>query len=275
MKIALFIANLFKRPVHLFVFIFIFFPLIAYAGFFSFMTSVFKDSEPGTIDQNSQNIALLQGNISPTSGPVGGGDIAIVNNSALLPENSGFSQNDREHTNDQISIYVVRSGDTLSGIAKMFNVTVNTIIWTNDIKGGKVKPGDELVILPISGVRHTVKSGDTLQSIARKYNGDIEEIGAYNEISSNTKLAVGDIVIIPDGEITVSHEPTPVKAGSKTSSKKTPDYSKSPSYSGYYLRPLVGGIKTQGIHGYNGVDIAGTFGTNILASASGEVIIAK
>ena len=34
---------------------------------------------------------------------------------------------------DQISIYVVREGDNLSQIASMFNVSVNTIIWSNDI----------------------------------------------------------------------------------------------------------------------------------------------
>ena len=43
---------------------------------------------------------------------------------------------------DQISIYVVREGDNLSQIASMFNVSVNTIIWSNDIdRGSKIVPG--------------------------------------------------------------------------------------------------------------------------------------
>ena len=66
---------------------------------------------------------------------------------------------------DQISIYVVRKGDSLSQIASMFNVSVNTIVWSNDIiKGSKITPGQTLVILPISGVRYEVKKGDTVKA---------------------------------------------------------------------------------------------------------------
>jgi LysM repeat protein len=253
----------------------ILFPVIVYAGVFSIWNSA-KNIITGLNTKNSQNINLLQGNISPSTGPVGGGDIAIVNNSALLGENSGLSQDgDSEHSSDQISLYVVRDGDSLSGIAKMFNVSVNTIIWTNDIKNNKVKPGTQLVILPISGVKHTVKSGDTLESIARIYKADINEVKSYNDIKSNSDLSIGDTIIIPDGEITTTHSLTPNKAGSKGTSKIIKTYSNGPVYDGYYIRPIIGGIKTQGIHGYNGVDLASSFGSDILASAEGDVIVAK
>ncbi len=249
-------------------------PFVAYASIFSFWSNTDKKTNLQANNQNSQNINILHSNLSPISGPVGGGDIAIVDDSALLPENSGLAQ-DKEHTNDQISVYVVRKGDTISGIAKMFNVSVNTIKWANDIKDGKVSPGEQLVILPISGVRHTVKKGDTIQSIARFYKADLEEIYNFNEIASTTKLSIGDVVIIPDGEVSIVQNLVPSKAGTQNVTTKTKDYSKAPSYDGYYIRPLIGGIKTQGIHGYNGVDIASSFGTNILASADGEVIVAR
>ena len=41
------------------------------------------------------------------------------------------------------------------------------------------------------------------------------------------------------------------------------------------MRPIVGGRKSQGIHGYNAVDLAAPTGTPIIASASGKVIIAR
>jgi murein DD-endopeptidase MepM/ murein hydrolase activator NlpD len=44
---------------------------------------------------------------------------------------------------------------------------------------------------------------------------------------------------------------------------------------GYYMAPLAHYIETQGIHGYNGVDLAAPVGTPIMASAAGEVIVAK
>ncbi|MDO8569309.1 MAG: peptidoglycan DD-metalloendopeptidase family protein [bacterium] len=223
---------------------------------------------PEVIDTgNSQTMNLLEGylNINPIG--IGGMEIAIVDSTAL--ESNG---SDGEVFVDlgksgggQISVYVVRHGDTLSEIAEMFGVSTNTILWANDIKKGLIKEGQELVILPISGVRHVVKSGDTLKSIATKYKADLNDILLYNGLAVDIKLKLGDIVIIPDGVISVT----------QTSLAKTSRSQSYPVYSGYYLRPIVSGIKSQGIHGYNGVDLAAPTGTSIMASADGQVIIAK
>jgi len=258
-----------------FLLFFISVPVVAFASIRSFVTGMFRgNTEESVFIHNSQNMALLQAAVAPQNQPVGGGDIAIVDNSSLLAENSGVSASSKEASYDQITTYVVREGDTLSTIAKMFNVTTNTIVWSNDIKGNKVSPGDRLVILPVSGVRHTVKRGDTLSTIAKSYKGDVEEIAQFNDLPVDAKLAVGDTVIIPDGEMLGSHSATS-KTVSPTSTKTLQKYLSAPKYDGYYIRPLIGGIKTQGVHGNNGVDIAAAFGTPILASASGEVIVAK
>lgn len=258
----------------IFVAVCILVPLVAFAGIRSFVTSMFKSAEAEQeYTQNSQNMALLQAATAPSNAPSGGGDIAIVDDSSLLAENSGVAVGVKDHSSDQISIYIVRKGDTLSTIAKMFNVTTNTIVWSNDITGNKVSPGDKLVILPISGVRHTVKKGDTLQSIAKKYKGDLEEIAQFNDLTTSSKLAVGDMVIIPDGEMFSGHATT--KTTTSSSVKKVQQYLSAPSYSGYYMRPILGGVKSQGVHGHNGVDLVSNFGASILAAADGEVIVSK
>lgn len=215
---------------------------------------------------NSQNIALLQATLSPMQEASSTqNDISIIEDSFISPDNQKVRDDSRTIDEDQISVYVVRSGDTLPVIAKMFGVSVNTIRWGNDLKSDKLTPGDTLVILPISGVQHTVKSGETLQAIVKQHKGDLDEVLQYNNLTLGAKLSIGDVIIIPDGEATVV----------VTSKKPTTGSKSTPTYSGYYMRPIVGGIKTQGVHGRNGVDLASVFGANILASAGGEVIIAR
>lgn len=225
---------------------------------------------------NSQNIPLLESYLSYNSiAPKGGGDTAIVNNDSLMADSGPLGTiadiEDAESNNGQISIYVVREGDSISQIAKMFNVSVNTIIWSNDIsRGDTIKPGQTLIILPISGVKYEIKKGDTLKSIAKKFSSDTEEIMQYNDIYQDSQLAVGTTIIIPNGEIAPAQP-------QKTSSKGTGTLRgvNGPSYAGYYIKPLNGGYKSQGLHGYNGVDLADTCGTPVFASANGDVIRSK
>lgn len=219
---------------------------------------------------NSQTMSLLEGylNINPTG--TGGAEIAIVDHVALEsngPSNEIFIDLGKSGTGE-ISVYTVRKGDTLGEIAKMFGVSTNTILWANNIKASAIKEGQELVILPISGVRHVVKSGDTLKSLATKYKADLEDILLYNDLASNAKIKAGDVIIIPNGVISAAQVSRAKTSGIQVSQNY-------PVYAGYYLRPMVGGRKSQGLHGNNGVDIAAPKGTAILASAEGKVIISR
>ncbi|MDP3646243.1 MAG: M23 family metallopeptidase [bacterium] len=209
-------------------------------------------------------------NLDPAAGR-GGGDITIVDDSALMPDEgpSGTIADIERPKNATISKYVVREGDTLSGIAKMYGVSPNTILWANDIpRASALKVGQILTILPITGVKYTIKKGDTLAGIAKRYGADADEIASFNGIE-DAVLAAGVEILIPDGEV-----PTPTPAAkSRTLSYTTPVGTL--SQIGYYLRPIAGGIRSQGIHGYNGVDFAAPTGTPIFASAEGETIVAK
>ena len=260
----------------MFVFVLLFIaPASVNAGFFDILSQIFKGSIEVSAEEapsNVQTMSLLQAAINQDPNPAkGGGDITIVGDSALLSEGgpSGTIANveDGQGT-DNISVYVVRSGDSLSGIAEIFGVSVNTIIWANDIKGGKINPGQSLIILPISGVQHRVVRGDTLASLAKKYNADLSEIAQFNGLSLDSAIAIGDTVIIPDGVVSA-----PVSKS--TGVRKSVRGASGPSYEGYYLRPVLGGRKSQGLHGYNGVDLAAPNGSPLLAAAGGKVIISK
>ena len=214
---------------------------------------------------NSQTMNLLEGYLNINPAGIGGPIIAVVDNTAFSAEDDPgtFADLGRFGTGE-ISVYTVRQGDTLGGIAEMFGVSVNTIVWANDMKSRTLKVGQELVILPITGVKHMVKSGDTIASVAKKYKADLDDVLSYNGLETNSKIAVGDVIIIPDGVVSTS-------AGSVAPSSS----SKITVSDGYFVRPLRGGIKSQGIHGYNGIDIAAPTGTPIYASAAGTVIISK
>lgn len=96
--------------------------------------------------------------------------------------------------------YIVQAGDTLSGIAQKFDITVNTILWSNNLTwNSTIKPGVKLVILPSSGLSYTIQKGDNLAAVAKKYQADVDKILAYNNLDSVSAIKAGNTIFIPDG----------------------------------------------------------------------------
>ncbi|MBI3306041.1 peptidoglycan DD-metalloendopeptidase family protein [Candidatus Nomurabacteria bacterium] len=244
-----------------------------------------KLSSPGS--ENSQTMALLQANVSSASVFEGknakkeeketeGGseNLNIVSDNALLPVvgpvgflSGGIGSGDIAF--DDISVYVVRSGDTISQVADMFGVSVDTVLSANDMKKGeKLKIGSVLLILPFSGIEHTVVKGQTLQGIANAYKVDINEILLANDVELDSKLVIGEKLMIPGAGMLAETKPR--------SSSSSIGRSSMPSILGYFANPLPSGRKSRGLTGsHRGVDIAAPTGTPIYASAAGQVLTAK
>lgn len=185
-----------------------------------------------------------------------------------------------------ISVYKVKDGDSISGIASHFGVSVNTILWANDLTiHSTIKPGMTLIILPVSGIQHTVQKGETLSSIAAKFHASSAEIATFNGLDANATVVAGSTLVIPGGAETAASapakttkKPTAAKIVTKTTAKvstKTGSDLGSASSSGYYRNPVAGALLTQGIHGTNAVDLGAPSGTPIHAAAAGTVIISK
>lgn len=262
-------------------------PLYAHAGFFSDIFDFFSGSESAEASLISSPLiqelesaeppesALSQKNEPPAGGKQETPGLVFSQESALLaPSNPLGRIEDINGGSDLIFLYAVREGDTLSSIAKSFGVSVNTILWANELRNSRsIKAGDKLVILPVSGVQHEVKKGETIASIAKKYKGDQEDILAFNGLFSGEPLEVGSEIIIPDGEIQIQI----------TTPSRTPSYlSRLPEIFGYYMRPVLGGRNSratkrnpQGLHGNNGMDLALACGSPIVASAPGTVIVSR
>lgn len=223
---------------------------------------------------------LLQAAVNPDPVPLSneGGALAIVDGTALMPEagpeGTMVNVNADAVAQGHISVYTVHAGDTLSQIAEMFGVSINTIIWANDISHGIIHPGDQLIILPITGIQHTVAKGETLSSIAKKYKADAGDIAQYNGLDSSAPLAVGTTIIIPNGESSVPVYSTP--SGASQGVPAEPYLGGSgPDLGNYFIWPVDGGVVTQRLHGWNAVDIGVPKGTGIYAAASGTVIVAR
>lgn len=283
----LFPKSLIKRLIFLFLLVVLStnimgFPAIVGVSFSSRLLDMFGkqvNAQEGTLaltsTENSQTMALLIAPSALSQGhKIGVESIATIGGVALLaearPAGSLVGVDGVSSSVDQISIYIVHGGDTLGSIAKMFDVSKNTILWANDIKGGRVSVGDRLVILPISGIRRVVQKGDTISSIAKKYKASKEEIAQFNDVPVDSVLDIGDVVIVPDGVLdNGSNKEKNYKKNGVT------DTLQGKNLDNYFTRPILGGRKTQGIHGHNGVDLASAFGTPVMAAASGTVIVSK
>ncbi len=157
---------------------------------------------------------------------------------------------------DGLLTYKVQKGDSLAKIAANFGISVNTIFWANTNIGNSIRPGQELVILPVSGVAHRIDEGDTVDSIADLYSVPREKILQYNKRLATRQLSVGSVVVIPGAK--------PKKTIATQAVEKLP------SYPGYFILPTTG-LNWGQLHHYNAVDVANACGTMIYASAEGLV----
>ena len=236
--------------------------------------------------------AALNTDPNPTKGDSG---LSLSEGSALManvgPDGTISSKNittssSGSANSGKISVYTVEDGDSISSIASHFGVSVNTILWANDLTvKSTIRPGMSLVILPVTGAKHTVKKGETLSTIAAAYHASEAEIATFNGLDADATVVVGSTLIIPGGEVsgsgstnssakTSAKSSTPAKSTSKASTKTGSDLGTATA-SGYYQNPVPGAILTQGIHGNNGVDLGAPSGTPIHAAAAGTVIVSK
>ena len=221
-------------------------PFLAFAGIIGglFGISELQISAPRfSVHESSLTLLKSATNIDPNPAQ-GGAGLTVVGGSALIAEggvNPAISVN--ESRTGKISLYVVREGDSLSQVAQMFDVSVNTIVWANSLRSATaISPGQTLVILPVSGLKYEVQKGDTLAKIVKKYKGDLDEVATFNGLENNAALVVGTEIIIPGGEI-------PVQAKTKSSNKVAIANARNPlkgtdgpTFAGYYIHPVPAAV---------------------------------
>ena len=174
--------------------------------------------------------------------------------------------------------YKVRDGDTLTGIASRYGVSMMTVWWANKLDSrNSLKAGQTLVIPPVNGLIVTVQTGDTLESLAREHKITTEEIVEVNELD-DTNLIVGQVLVLPGARGEPMPTPKPTTApvapvgGGCGSCGGTVKYQGGP-----WAWPVVGGgnyIVQYFTSGHLAVDIAADYGTTVVSPLAGQVIFA-
>lgn len=169
----------------------------------------------------------------------------------------------------EIVDYKVQKGDTLSGIAKKFGISEDTIRWENNLKSDTVTVDDTLRILPVTGIAHKVVAGESIKSIANKYDANMQAIvdWPFNEFADpqTFTLIAGQMLIVPDG-VKPAEQPTYVA----TRLKYTPSGPVVIGDAGFTW-PIHGTMNQYFSWYHPGVDLGAPIGTPIIAAHSGTV----
>lgn len=168
--------------------------------------------------------------------------------------------------------YVVREGDTISTIAKKFGVSLDTILWANNLAAmAKIKSGDRLKVPPITGIVHKVQYGDTVYSLAQRYQISAQAIVdfPFNSFANDETfaLSVGQSLVIPDG-IMPKVKPVEPRAIARQDVKVA-------AGTGVFVWPTSGSITQRFVWYHRAIDIANGSGPAVVASSGGRIVAAN
>lgn len=183
---------------------------------------------------------------TPEENPAPEADLVIFGNAV-----SAFPEPLYPDGSATVMAYEIKSGDTLSGIAKRFGVTLETIIAANSgLEARSIRPGDLVKVPTVSGVIHELR-GETVESVAALYGVSVQAI-----LEANPDLNSATLVIPGATE------------------KKKSERAQTTVDQVSFMAP-TNGLNWGTLHANNAVDFANRCGEMVFVSADGVVGEAK
>ena len=213
------------------------------------------------ISRNEQDVNAASAAVSETSGS----SEIHGHGTTITPDADSIKKGIDQFKNDLIITfkweqYRVKKGDSVSSIAKKFNVSIGAIIASNEIKNARALQEGALLRIPnIDGIPYSINKGDTLSGISASFKVPLDVILDVNDIKTD-KIRIGETIFIPGarmndmdlrlslGELFIY----PVSSRHITS--------------GYGMRKVNGQL-----HLHTGIDIRANTGTPVTASLDGVI----
>jgi LysM repeat protein len=140
----------------------------------------------------------------------------------VIPQ-AGYAGTSEQVDTNQAETYVVRAGDTLSGISLRFGVSLSALQTTNNLINPSQIYGGQTLVIPGAAsastggytptqatVTHVVQFGETLLTIASRYGVSVWVIAQSNNISNVSLIYPGQVLSFPASNALAS----PSEAGS-------------------------------------------------------------
>ncbi|HPX94848.1 MAG TPA: M23 family metallopeptidase [Brevefilum fermentans] len=183
--------------------------------------------------------------------------------------------------------YEVLSGDAVFSIAQKFNISPETLLWSNYAvlrdDPHTLRIGQVLLIPPTNGIMYEWKEGDTLDAVAAEFKATADDIlnWAGNKLDlTNPEIEPGTMVMIPGGQREFQQWVVPTYAVGRSGTASLPEgcVISSPHYygGGWFIWPADNHYLSGNDFwsGHLAIDIATATGAPIYASDAGVVVFA-